>query len=377
MEFNNNAFLRKATSEAWFNALTQAGGRPFAVGGMVRDLAFNAIHGLNKNPKDLDLTVEGLTIEQMVEILKPFGKASTNLVNGVCATILFVPNNGGESDAIDITVPRIETSTGAGRTDFKVSLEGTIESDLQRRDFTINSMALDLTSFELVDPFGGLDDVKSLTLRAHSEQMLIDDSTRIFRGVIFANQFGLDIESCTHQWMVQLMPLVCNICQEQVETHLRKLFDRTTDWAHLRGCVASTFLLNQFGFAQMGLDCFDWEIGVEFTFVDFLFLALGVEGTKKWVKTSAHVKAVQMLDNLDNSNGVEFFKHLQTAVKMPLVMGANSNKLWTMISRSEFEKLPIFGNMDSKVRANIVATHKGSEIGQALFNHNLSVWLNR
>jgi poly(A) polymerase len=74
-------------------------------------------------------------------------------------------------------------------------------SDLSRRDFTINAMAKDLVTGELIDPFCGLSDLKKGLVRALHPKSFFDDPTRIFRAIRFAERFGFKIEPKTLNWL--------------------------------------------------------------------------------------------------------------------------------------------------------------------------------
>ena len=78
---------------------------------------------------------------------------------------------------------------------------GSIENDLARRDFTINSMALRVwpEGEEILDPMGGLDDLESATVRVLHSQSFVDDPTRMFRAVRYEQRFGFRIDDGTLQ----------------------------------------------------------------------------------------------------------------------------------------------------------------------------------
>jgi poly(A) polymerase len=74
-------------------------------------------------------------------------------------------------------------------------------SDLFRRDFTINAIAQDLTNYELIDPYNGLSDLRRGVIRVLHPNSFIDDPTRIFRAIRFAERFNFKIEPKTLQWL--------------------------------------------------------------------------------------------------------------------------------------------------------------------------------
>src|SRR5436190_22951268 len=122
------------------NAIAQAGGSAYLVGGAVRDLI------LGFESKDIDIEVHGLSIEDLEKILKTVGPVS---LVGKSFGVLRL-----HTDDIDWSIPRIDT---AGRKP-EVTLDPylSIDKAFARRDLTMNAMGINLHTQELVDPFNGL-----------------------------------------------------------------------------------------------------------------------------------------------------------------------------------------------------------------------------
>src|SRR5438034_5574872 len=129
-------------------ALQQRGARVYAVGGTVRDEL------LGHPRKDLDLLVTGLPQPDLLRCLRPYGRVQ--LTGRAFGVIKLLPH-GWDGPPIDVALPRTEISTGVGHRDFAVTFDHTlpVETDLGRRDFTINAMAIDLADGHLLDPFAG------------------------------------------------------------------------------------------------------------------------------------------------------------------------------------------------------------------------------
>ena len=87
----------------------------------------------------------------------------------------------------------------------QVSRASAIEEDLRRRDFTINALAVPLTGDprELVDPWGGREDLRGGWLRALHDRSFLDDPTRLLRAVRFSVRYRLAVEPRTRRWMGQ------------------------------------------------------------------------------------------------------------------------------------------------------------------------------
>lgn len=186
----------------------------YIVGGAVRD-AF-----LNKQIKDVDIIVEGLSLETIAKKLSPFGKVS--LVGESFAVIKFKPNN--ENDYIDIAVPRIDRKISSGHKGFSIETNNvSITDDLKRRDFTVNSIAINTITKEVIDPFNGISDLNKGLLRATDSTAFIEDPLRIFRGIQFAARFNFSVEKETLKLMKQNAFLIKEIAPERILDELNKI----------------------------------------------------------------------------------------------------------------------------------------------------------
>ena len=169
------------------------GMRVFLVGGIVRDLL------LGYEQKDLDFVVEGdalLLAENLSKII-PNLKLITHERFKTASLIL---QNGQK---IDFATSRVEFyQHPAALPEVEVS---TIKEDLYRRDFTINAMAIDVTYGrigELLDPFGGLLDLKEGIIRILHNLSFVEDPTRILRGVRFLGRMGFKFEENTERLLI-------------------------------------------------------------------------------------------------------------------------------------------------------------------------------
>jgi tRNA nucleotidyltransferase (CCA-adding enzyme) len=164
-------------------AVREAGGRALVVGGWVRDDL------LGLDPKDLDLEVYGVPADRLRPILERVGR-----VDAV-----------GESFAvfkvgdIDVSLPRRESKSGRGHRGFRVEGDPSlpVQAASRRRDFTINAIARDPLTGELIDPFHGADDLARRVLRAVDPGTFADDSLRVLRALQFAARFELEVDEAT------------------------------------------------------------------------------------------------------------------------------------------------------------------------------------
>ncbi len=170
-------------------------GEVYLVGGAVRDLLSG------RSTKDHDFLVRGIAAPDLAHFLDRHG--NVNWVGKTFGVYKFMPADMALDEPIDIALPRTERSfsLGGAYRDFLVKSDPhlSVEEDLGRRDFTVNAMAADLTKRCLIDPFGGLDDLKAGRLRAVGEPSVrfAEDASRILRGLRFACQLKFHFEPAT------------------------------------------------------------------------------------------------------------------------------------------------------------------------------------
>jgi tRNA nucleotidyltransferase/poly(A) polymerase len=205
----------------FIRALRKHGGRVYTVGGTVRDTL------LGHPRKDVDLLVAGVPQKALIRLLRKYGRVQ--LTGRAFGVIKFLPRRW-KGPSIDIALPRTEISLGIGHRDFAVCFDHTlpIETDLGRRDFTINAMALDLADGHLIDPFGGRADLAQRSLRQVSDAAFPEDPLRMLRGVQFATRFDLYVDSETRQAMHAHAASITTVAPERIAEELRKLFQATT-----------------------------------------------------------------------------------------------------------------------------------------------------
>lgn len=96
-----------------------------------------------------------------------------------------------------------------------------ITDDLARRDFTVNAMAFPLTGkTELIDPHGGVDDLRAGVLRALHDRSFIDDPTRALRAARYAARFGLELERDTSRLLAEAD--LSTVSDDRIQNELRR-----------------------------------------------------------------------------------------------------------------------------------------------------------
>lgn len=172
--------------ETVVEALRKAGGKPYVVGGAVRDMM------LGKLPKDMDVEVYGLSPEEITSVLKKFGR-----VDQVGVSFGVIKLKMGKNE-YDISLPRRESKAGVGHKGFIVKPDPsmTLEEACSRRDFTVNAMAFCPTEKKVLDFYGGQEDMKNKVLR-HTSPAFAEDPLRVLRGFQFASRFEMRVHSET------------------------------------------------------------------------------------------------------------------------------------------------------------------------------------
>jgi len=195
-------------------AFKEKGFRLALVGGPVRD----AILGRLGN--DLDFTTDAHPHETK-KILKEWADHVWEI------GIVFGTVAGKRDDTtVEVTTYRTEKYEESSRKP-DVEFGDTIEGDLSRRDFTVNAMALELTTDtpEFIDPFGGIEDLTKKILRtpASAEQSFSDDPLRMMRAARFAGQLNFSIDDSVISAMQSMASRISIISAERVREEFVKL----------------------------------------------------------------------------------------------------------------------------------------------------------
>ena len=160
------------------------------VGGYPRDLIIQKIHKEKKlNPYDLDFVIEGSALSLARFIKRNIKKVELCLIKefDLYNTVEMNINN----IKVDIASAREETYSSPG-TNPKVK-KSTIENDLKRRDFSINSIAFDFSKNELIDLYGGINHIKKKELHLLHGNSICDDPSRLLRCAKYSSRLGFDI----------------------------------------------------------------------------------------------------------------------------------------------------------------------------------------
>ena len=198
--------------EPIIGAFAAAGYELALVGGSVRDAA------LGRADADLDLTTNARP-EDIVRLVRPHVESLWE--TGIRFGTVGARRAGYQ---VEITTYRAESYAPDSRKP-EVVFGDDLVGDLERRDFTINAMALRLPSGALEDPFGGMDDLASAVIRtpARPEDSFADDPLRMMRAARFVSQLGFTIDAPTLTAMTAMAERIAIVSAERVRDELVKL----------------------------------------------------------------------------------------------------------------------------------------------------------
>ena len=187
----------------------------YIVGGTVRDVL---LHREDSNDEDL---ATDATPDEIKRIVAPTRPHAVVLVGERFGTVrLHYPHN-----IVEITTFRSEQYNPDSRKP-EVCFGTVLEDDLLRRDFTINAMACHPLTGEIIDPFGGRQDLEAHLLRAvgnEPDKRFDEDPLRLLRGVRFAAQLDFTLESETRRSIVRQAVKLQKISRERIRDEMNKL----------------------------------------------------------------------------------------------------------------------------------------------------------
>ena len=188
--------------------LNEHGYDGYIVGGAVRDYIMGNV------PHDWDIA----TNAKPDQVKAMFSKTiDTGIKHGTVTAML-------AGTGYEITTYRCDGKYSDGRHPDDVSFVNSIEEDLARRDFTINAMAMDAEG-RIVDPFGGMDDLKRGVIRCvgNPDDRFSEDALRMMRAVRFESKFGFELDDTVKSAIKRNADKIENVSAERIRDEFTKM----------------------------------------------------------------------------------------------------------------------------------------------------------
>lgn len=330
--------------------LNSHGYQAYIVGGCVRDSI------MGREPSDWDIATNSLPDE----VKRLFEKTvDTGIMHG---TVMVVLKNG----IYEITTYRIDGAYLDGRRPESVRFTSSIEKDLSRRDFTVNSIAAN-PSEGIVDPYNGVGDIEAKTIRSvgSPDERFREDALRMLRAVRFSAQLGFQIERETLDSIEKNSILIKNISSERIRDELTKILmsDNPLAFSLLMDTKLLKYILPEFE------DCFltvqNNPYHVYNVAAHILNSVASIEKDKalRWAML-LHDIGKPRVKTTDEKNIDHFYNHPQQSVKI-------AEKV---LSRLRFDKkstekiLRLVRHHDMNIRSEAKAVRKAvNKVGDDIF----------
>ncbi len=210
-------FSKKLTDPV-FKVIAEAGSdvETYLVGGFVRDLI------LNRPSKDIDVVCVGSGISLAKVVAGKLGNhVNVSIFKNFGTAML-------KHDGVEIEFVGARKESYRRDSRKPIVEDGTLEDDQNRRDFTINALAISLNEGnygELIDPFNGLGDLKKKLIRTPLDPAITfsDDPLRMMRAIRFATQLNFDIEADTFEAIINNKDRINIVSQERITDELNKI----------------------------------------------------------------------------------------------------------------------------------------------------------
>ncbi len=224
MKLYSDAELASILDQPIFRLISQAademGVECYVVGGYVRDIF------LERPSNDIDVVVVGSGIEVATQLKKMLGRKAHLSVFKNFGTAQVKINDGDAPLEVEFVGARRESYSHDSRK--PIVEDGTLEDDQNRRDFTINAMAICLNHDrfgQLVDPFNGLADLEDGIIATPLDPKITfsDDPLRMMRCIRFATQLRFQIEDATFEALEHMADRIKIVSMERISVELNKI----------------------------------------------------------------------------------------------------------------------------------------------------------
>lgn len=268
-----------------FQLLEKNAFEAYLVGGCVRDSL------VGRTPKDWDFTTNA-TPEEITCVFETaeYKVVPTGIKHGTVSVVI-------DSEVFEITTFRTDGKYKDGRHPETVEFSKSIEEDLSRRDFTMNSIAYNPKK-GFIDPFGGKEDILNKVVRANglATERFNEDALRIMRAIRFSSQLSFEIEKSTFEAIKSYSDLIDKVSKERIVAELKKIFESN---------------------AHLGL-----KLLIETELFDKIILAVDMEKVKQFL----NFFKVSPADQNIRLAGI-FFSMLETEEDRAIVLGIAKNTM--------------------------------------------------
>ncbi len=189
--------------------LHKNGYQTWIVGGSIRDLL------IGKTAYDYDIATDATPEKVMATVKRVI---PTGIKHGTVTVLT-------EKNPVEVTTFRNDGKYSDGRRPDSVRYASTIQEDLSRRDFTINGIAYNPITGELVDPYGGREDLKAKMIRTIGNpiERFSEDGLRPYRACRFAAQLGFLIEKNTFEAISKTLDITSSVSVERIREEFLKI----------------------------------------------------------------------------------------------------------------------------------------------------------
>ncbi|CDF58185.1 CCA tRNA nucleotidyltransferase [Thermobrachium celere] len=248
----------------------------YLVGGAVRDII------IGTQSKDYDFVAE-INKKQHLEIskkLKEYLNCDYQYNEYYSTTKFYV-------DGIDIDFVMARKEKYDGIASRPTIFEGTLYDDLKRRDYTINTIALDMINYNYIDIFNGINDIKNKKIVVLHDKSYMDDPTRFFRGIKYAARFNFNFDKYTFNLMKECIK--CRLIDYLPISRVRSELDLIMNEENF---IKALYYLYEFNFFNT---YFNFLVNINFD----LYNPIIIENEDKYVAIF-YKNSLEALENIKN-----------------------------------------------------------------------------
>ncbi len=361
---NYNSYFNadlKAVFEHCSKTAFKNGYRLYLVGGIVRDML------LNKENLDVDITVEGDAIE-FAKILEKEAKAK----------ILSIHKNFGtvkieiKGQKIDFASTRSEIYPKKGHLPVIKKIGCSLEEDVLRRDFTINSLAISLNQNDfanLIDYTGGFEDLKEKKIRILHDKSFIDDPTRIIRALKYSTRLGFELEEKTFKLQEEYLKNInYDLGYKRIKQEIKKTFEdnsQKTFEIFINQKIYKLVTQKEIEIPQINIENLINKYKPKHPWLVYLGVILTTESIGKLELTKIEKTIIENVESLKNKtflNDFDIYKALSTQkIETLLILAILGKEKEVFHYLEDLQKIKLNINGNDLIKVGITPSKKFSE----------------